>query len=284
MTLSDYQISIGGLVLGPTTDYTIHKIDGLGVPEIRDSDTRRPIDHGDFYGLDFLSGRTVTVEATVRGSTAAEAVTNLQTLSAQWQPVATTAAATRPLSFKFPGQVEKEIRGRPRRMEADTSRILGSNVGVLLEYRAADPRIYAVSGDSTGVAIFQAGGTRSYSRTFSHAYAGGGAETYIYATNSGNFSTRPVATIVGPCTNPRVENVTTGEFVECETTLLSTDSLVIDFDARTIVLNGTASRYSTITTDSTWWELAPGTTTVRFMANAYDAAALLTLAWASAWI
>jgi hypothetical protein len=58
----------------------------------------------------------------------------------------------------------------------------------------------------------------------------------------------------------------------------------VDFDAKTVVLNGTASRYSTLTTDSTWWEIAPGTVNVRYAADTFDPASLLTLVWSSAWI
>ena len=42
-------------------------------------------------------------------------------------------------------------------------------------------------------------------------------------------------------------------------TLASTDSLVIDMGARTVILNGVASRYNTIVTGSSWWTIPPGT-------------------------
>lgn len=283
MTVTDYQIQIGSVVLGPGTNYIVHNIDGFGIPAMRANDVMRPRDHGEFYGLDYLPGRTITITLTVRGNSDSDVVANLETLLAAWQPVAPTVDADAPLSFKFPGQSARQFLGRPRRASADTSRIVGNKVPVVLEYKTADPRQYAVGGSFSIIGISAAVGGRSYPRTYPLAF-GGGSSASITATNSGNFSTRPVALIAGPITNPRIENVTTGEAVKLAIALTSTDTLTVDFDARTIVLNGTASRYSALTSDSVWWELAPGNSLVRLSADSYDPAATLSLSWASAWI
>ena len=89
-----------------------------------------------------------------------------------------------------------------------------------------------------------------------------------FADNLGNYPTRPTVSIFGPCVNPVVTNFTTGEIMQCIISLVSGDELDIDFDARTILLNG-QSRYSTKTTASTWWEIAPITVEIHFNANAF---------------
>lgn len=283
MSLTDYQLQIGSLVLGPSTNYTIHKVDGFGLPAVRSTDVNRPRDHGDFYSLDFIGQRVVTIDLTVRGTSDANVVANLDTLMATWQPVSTDATTTDALSIKLPGQSARQIKGRPRRAVADTSRIIGNRIPVTLEFKAADPRVYADTASSGSVGLLQATSGRSYNRVYPLSY-GGGSSANLSAVNAGNFATRPVATILGPAVNPVVQNVTTGQWVKFLTTLTGSDTLVVDFDARTVILNGSASRYSTMTSDSQWWELAPGTSQIVFSADAYQAAALLTLAWRSAWL
>lgn len=283
MTIADYQIQIGALTLGPGTNYIVQKVDGFGLPDVRATDVVRPRDDGEFFGLDYLPGRVITITAVVRGASAAEVVANLDALMAVWQPGAPDTSTLQPLTFQFPGQAARQFKGRPRRLDADTSRIVGNNVPVVLEYKAADPRQYDATPDSVTVAVSSVTSGRTYPRTYPLTF-GGGSSNAIAATNAGNRATRPTAHIVGPATNPVVTNSTTGQRVKFSIVLTATDFLDVDFDAKTVVLNGTASRYSTLTSDSSWWELAPGLTTVQFSADTSTVATALTLAWASAWL
>lgn len=283
MTVTDYQIQIGALVLGPNTNYIVQSIEGFGLPDVRATDTPRPRDDGEFFGLDFMPGRTMVITAVVRGASAAEVVANLDALMAEWQTISSDTATMKPLTFKFPGQDARQFKGRPRRLDATTARIIGNNVPVVLEYKAADPRQFDATPDSVTVGVSSVTSGRAYPRTYPLAF-GGGSSNAIAALNAGNYPTRPTARITGPATNPRITNSTTGEYVSFAIVLGAGDFLDVDFDSRTVVLNGTTSRYSTLTSDSTWWELAPGTTTVQFSASVSSGATALTLAWASAWI
>lgn len=283
MTLIDYQLSIGGLVLGPGTNYIVQSIDGFGTADVRATDVPRPRDHGEFYGLDYLPGRTITITAIIRGSSPANVVANIDALLAVWQPINVDTATVNELSYKFPGQDARQLRGRPRRCPIDTHRIIGNNAPVVLEYKAADPRQYDDTGDTAIVGVSSVTTGRAYPRTYPLTF-GGGSSNAIAALNAGNFSTRPMARILGPATNPSILNSNTGEKVKFALTLASGDFLDVDFDAKTAVLNGTTSRYGTLTSDSTWWELAPGLTTVQFAADTSSGATSLTFTWASAWL
>lgn len=282
MTLLDYQLSIGGLALGPGTNYIVQNVDGFGPADMRTTDVPRPRDHGEFYGLDFLPGRTVTITAVIKGSSPANVVANIDALLAVWQPISTDTSTVNVLTYKFPGQDQRQFNGRPRRCPIDTSRIIGNNAPIVLEYFVADPRQYsALNTVSVGVSSVTSG--RSYPRTYPLTF-GGGSSNAISAVNAGNFSTRPTARIIGPATNPSILNSNAGQHVKFAITLGASDFLDIDFDAKTVVLNGTASRYSTLTTDSAWWSLAPGMTTVQFSADTSTGATALTFNWASAWL
>ena len=282
---SDYTMQIGdGLVIGAGTEYIVTEVDGFGIPAVRNGDTPRPSDRGSFFGRDFIGHRMVTVKVTVVGDSDSDALDNLEALFAAWQLATPDGDAYMPLRFQVPGRDTRRFHGRPRDAAVDETAIQGAQIPVTLLFATADPSIFSDDLSSDTVPLADPGGGRSYPLTFPRVFGSGGvAGGVIFATNQGNYATRPVATIVGPCVNPSIENVDTGEVMAFTITLASTDTLVVDFDARTVELNG-ASRYSTKTTASTWFELAPGTTEIHFTASSFTAGAELTLEWRSAWM
>lgn len=279
----DYGLTIAGLDLGPGTNYIVHSVDGFGIPTTRVGDSPRPRDHGLFYGLDFMDGRTITISLTVRGATPSEVVANLDTLLAAWKPIYSDSLTISALAYKFPGQVARLLRGRPRQAKADTSRIIGNRVPVTLEYVAADPRQYAAAGSVGTVGMATSSGGRTYNRIYNLSYGASGS-VFLFATNAGDFVTKPILKITGPAANPHVENLTTGEVMKFALTLAAGDILTIDCDARTVLLNGTASRYSSLSSDSAFITMQPGSNTLRFIADTYQPAASLEVDWSSAWL
>lgn len=150
---------------------------------------------------------------------------------------------------------------------------------------ADDPLKYGlnmISGSGGISAVLATGHT--FPVTFPMTFAGTGASglTSIGMTNSGTaYSPRVVATLNGPLGKGawRLTNETTGEFITFDVALLATDSLVIDFSARTATLNGfpVSSAYT-----GTFWKLAPGSNTIRLYAEP-NATASVTIQSYSAW-
>lgn len=99
--------------------------------------------------------------------------------------------------------------------------------------------------------------------------------------NDGSMGAWPTVTITGPCTGPAITNATTGQtltFPDLE--LGADDELVIDFSAGTVLLNGTADRYSYMDfTASEWWQLPPGPSEIQFTADLLESPAHATLTW-----
>lgn len=85
----------------------------------------------------------------------------------------------------------------------------------------------------------------------------------LLTNNVGNYKTMPKFTIRGPVINPSLTLTSTGEFFGLTTTLTSSDVIVVDMQAGTVVLNGTTTRYGVVTTGSSWFGLPPGGSTVR---------------------
>ena len=102
-------------------------------------------------------------------------------------------------------------------------------------------------------------------------------------SNEGNFTANPTFTFAGPVTNPRVDNLTHDQSLSFTTTVADGDTLVVDTEQRTVLLNGTASRYSTLDFGSDWIEFQPGINEIRYQA-ATTTTTTMTTTWRSAWV
>lgn len=283
--MSDYQLTIGGLTLGAGTDYELPPkgIEGLGLPEVRTSDTPRPQDHGLFWGTDYFGKLTLTFEVTILGDDAADAAALKDALAAVWQPPAPGLGtdAVAPLTLDLPGQVPRTLDGRPRRAAYDLEDLKSGVIIATLQYDATDPRLYAAE-TLLSTAAATAGGGRTYNRVYPLVYAAGGTGGTLLVTNLGNIPSRPVLRVLGPSTTPRIENITAGRFLAANVAVAAGDYLEFDLDAHTVMLNGTASRYGSLISGSSWWELAPGDNSIKF--TSADSVGTLQLTYRSAWL
>jgi len=99
------------------------------------------------------------------------------------------------------------------------------------------------------------------------------------ATNSGNFKASPVLTVTGSAAGPIViTNSTAGATVSVSTAVPGGQQLVIDFLARTVLLNG-VNRYDLVTSTPTWWDVLPGANTI-----VYSGGGTAVLSWNDSWI
>lgn len=263
---NSYQLEYQGvfpLLLGDGTDFEIVEIRGLDhLPDVRTSDTERPADHGMFGGTDFAGGRTVEVVLEVTGATEAAFRANVDDLGK-----ATVFRATEaPLSFRLPALGgDRRINCRPRRRALpDDIDYFFRRSPATLQFFAADPRVYADAETVLSVVAATSGGGRTYDRVYPLTYAAGGTGGNLTFTNAGTFESRPVLTISGPCDTPKVESITEGKHLQVNVNVAAGETLVLDLDKRTVLLNGTASRYSSLATGSAWWVLRPGDNQIKF--------------------
>jgi hypothetical protein len=278
---ADGQIEMRGLLIGSGTDFLISDdgIDGFGTTDLRTSDVARPQAHGLFQQRTWLGQRDIDFEILVVGDTQAEVLTNLQTLGEAFAPASSTEAEA--LALRVGGSVFLAY-GRPDKTAADVSLIQSGLAKVKTRFVATDPLLYDATenADSSGGASVTGG--HGYPHAYPHGY-GTVVSGSIAATNAGNFETYGTATITGPCTNPTVTLIETGETLSCTITVEATDSLVIDFKERTVTLNGTASRSNTVDRPgSTWFALAPGVNTVQFSQDSGSGS--MSWAWRDAWL
>ncbi len=99
------------------------------------------------------------------------------------------------------------------------------------------------------------------------------------ATNTGNFAASPVLTVTGSAAGPIViANTTAGRTITVTTAIPAAQLLVIDFRARTILLNG-VNRYDLVTGTPQWFDIAPGNNTIT-----YSGGGTPSLSWFDSWI
>lgn len=274
--LTDFQmqISVDGssvpptLVIGPTTNYLITEVDGFGVPTVRSDDLPKPEDIGAYFGRDLIGQRMITVKMTVVGTSQSNALDNLDALFSAWQLATPDGSAFMQLYYKLPGRTARFFKGRPRDVVVDWTAVQGSQIPVTLLFATADPAAYDSTAHTTNATIVTAG-----------------TPVTLSAANGGNFRTLPLVTINGPITNPSIKNVNTGETLSFTAILGALDSLVIDFNNRTVTNGLSGNQYFQKDPTSVWWEMAAATTTnIQFNCTAKGSGNGCLVAWNNAYL
>ncbi|MCA1841914.1 MAG: phage tail family protein [Actinobacteria bacterium] len=151
---------------------------------------------------------------------------------------------------------------------------------------AADPRRYGTTLHSQVTMLPSSSGGLAVPITPPFTVTATVTSGDITAVNDGSFGTRPVFLVAGPVQQPRVVTQYpdgTIRVLAYSQNLASGDQLVIDTDAHTAILGGTATRRRFLS--GQWPEIPPRTSvTFGFRAAVYDPSATLTAQWRSAWI
>lgn len=280
-------MAYSGLTMGAGTAYSISSIAGLlDLPEVRSADRVRLRRHGALAGDDFAGVREIEIELVLVG----DGLDDTSFAAALDALLAATriGRAELPLTFRIPGVAgggDRLVYARPRKRELllDPERMAARVPEIVLQLVATDPRLYDAT-EGTGLSTLPtAGGGLEFPLDFDLTFGAVSTGGTITAVNVGTFPTSPTFRIDGPITNPRIENVTAGKTLALNITLLTGEWLDIDTEARTILLGGTASRYSSLAVGSEWWDLEPGTSEVTFRATT-PTAATLSMTWRSAWL
>ncbi len=295
-SLLNYRFAFNGFEFGGGESvYQIMTLDGLeDLPVIRNQDDNRGYQDGMWTGRDFLSGRTLVFVMTVRGDSNFSMSHYLNLLQTNLVP---QQQGTGLLQFQLPNQALQQINARVRRRSVTIDTSYSSGLAtVTYEFFCPDPRYYddaLQSVDLYNPAVFTTG--RTYNRVYTAAatpnaypnetgmsYGGGSAATNAIS-NIGWTTTYPIFTITGPCINPKVTNTLNGNYLLVNTTMISSDTLVINTDLRTVTLNN-VNRRALLNNSSTWFAAPPGTSYYTFDAQGTGAGTTCLTTWRSAYI
>ena len=277
-----YTSNFNNLTFGPGTDIQLVEIDGLRSMKTRTSDQTYPEEDGALPGIDLLDERTLTYKLQIAAPQTMTVEDALQACASAFQVIRDPAGGL-PLQVILPGWSEpRQLTARPinNDIPVDVNYTFGF-IQFSVQFACADPLIYSTTQHTASTGLPSPTAGLSFNVTFPAAF-GASAGGSVVVTNAGNYATRPVITITGPCINPYVSNGT--DFMQFDISLAASDVLVIDMAAKSVVLNGSASRYNTVTTGSAWWGLAPGDSTFTFSSgDGSHVAATATVQWYDAW-
>jgi hypothetical protein len=284
--VSDYwQMEYRETLLGEGSSFALVQAEGLlDLPALQTADRLRLRRHGLSPGDDFAASRSIVLQIEVD----ADDTTALNSTMSTLLDITRPGLDESPLTLKVPGVAgggKRRVNVRPRRREVpiDLDFFYGLPM-VTIEFVATDPRIYDATPWRVVTALPSGTGGLSFPAT-SPLYFDAQSETGdIEAENQGTFPVAPVIRIDGPVTNPTVTHLEKGSTLDFTITLGASDYLIIDNESRSVLLNGTSNRYSTLTSTSQWWDLDPGDNTIRFRSDTNTEAAVMTAYYRSAWL
>ena len=280
----DWQAEYNGVLLGDGTPFHIAQIDGLlDLPDIRSSDTVRMRRHGLRAGDDYTAGRRVvlTLEVSSTDTVSFSAAVD------QLMVATTPGGEPAPLVFQIPGVAgsgKRSVMCRPRRRSLPVGREFYYQLPLAtIEFYSVDPRIESSALLAQSTDLETAGGGLNFNAVAPFVFGATAEGGVMTISNDGNFTASPTFTFTGPVSNPRVENLTHGQTLSFTITVADGDTLVVDTDQRTVLLNGTASRYSTMDFGSNWVNFQPGVNEITYRAST-TTTTTMTTTWRSAWV
>lgn len=293
------QAQYGDLLLGAGTPYRWKTLTGWGdLPPLDSGTVNRSNAHGAYPGLLLAQSRTIGVDGLVVRAPRAQI----------GQVVGRLEAATAPRVDEIPLVIWQDERGPllayaraiRRAIPHDLGYRLGTITGAAIQWEATDPRRYELAERVASARLpapeqgldwhtdTETGLDDGLDWSTGLAFGEPGSTGAVSAANVGSAEAHPIVEFRGPVVRPSVTNVTTGDALEYDLPLAAGDVLVVDTQAGTVVLNGTASRLYTATSRSVpeqTWTLPPGTTPLIFRAapGSSNPAASVTLRWRSAY-
>jgi hypothetical protein len=270
------QWELNGLLMGQGTSYLVEDFQMWVAPDIRPGETVRAQSHGAFPGTDWLGTRLVSAIVNITPSTQTAEIAAMQTLAGAWQPPAD--GATVPLVWQVGDGVKYRLNGKPRLASTAFEYWMPTEC----RFVATDPRIYANTESSASTGLATGSGGLSFAATAPFVFGTSGG-AFMSCTNSGTFNAPWTATFTGPLVAPTLTHVGTGKaLILSGASIAAGETLVVSSASRTVLLNGTASRYSWLAATSQWFDLSPGANSVNL--TGASGAGSVTIAWRSAWI
>jgi hypothetical protein len=276
----DWQVELpGSYLIGSGQAVGIVRIDGLeALPEMRVADVPRPRAAGSFALPQYPAERVVTIDVEVARTAAA----TMREVVDAWNAATVPAATESAIVYQLPGTGKRRLVGRVRRRTLPVDRGFGFGRAIgSVQIVASDPRILdnVETSGSTGVGSVTGG--LGFPHGFPHGF-GAATAGAIAIDNAGNTPAPWTATLAGPLTSPRITVVGGDGDLELNGfDLADGQTIELDSAARTVLLNGTASRYSSLTR-RVWFELPVGASLVQL--GAASGTGTLTVRYRSAWL
>ena len=293
-----YQVAYLGVTLGNGTPVNLSGITGLrALAPLRTGDVPRGSADGNFSGLNYLDARMVHMDFLIAATTNAE--TAIRSVASVFGVNITDATAyamtvgryltgilggnTLPpsmLTIQLPGRTYPiACFGRPDAFDLpiDDNYQYGW-VAVSAEFKVPDGVLYDLNVQQATCGLQSPTAGLRFPVTFPATF-GSSSGGSVSVNNTGTYRTHPVIRFTGPCTTPVATLNSTGQYVGVNIGLAAGDTVIVDTQAGTITLNGTALRNNNILPGSTFFTLPTGAQSVGFStSDAITVAGTMTVA------
>ena len=272
-----FTIKIGDVILGEQSGYELQfPIQGLSKPPIRISGSEYSGRDGGFVSAQYYARRQIVVNGFIIGKSCDEFETKKQDflnelrIRSSLDVFITTFANRHFYTSAYLMDVKMDI----------MAQTMGQFQITLI---CEDPFLYD-AGDGSDP-------ESGYSEVPIYRSLAGGYETpyelpvewepgqeYTVVNNNGDIIIYPQIRLEGTFTNPRIDNLTTGGYVQIEVVTGPGDVLIIDMKERTVTLNG-GSILPYRTETSSWWGLEVGQNKIALNTDSPDDTQQGTVRW-----
>lgn len=228
-----------------------------GMPPYALTESRAPLTDGADLRFVLADVREVDIPLLVSASSYGELFAACRALSGALNPKAGPGI----LRITAPDDTQRDLNCTySGGFEHDWSAGFSDHISSVLVFRAHDPYLYDTN--ATQIGPYFASSAPAFFPILPIHLGSSSVLTGFSVDNNGDADAYPVWTIHGPGSAITLTNNTTGKSLALTgnggLTLLSTDTLVIDTQARTVLLNGSTSQYSKLSFSSSLWTFARG--------------------------
>lgn len=282
-SLGGRRVDLGGVSLGMVdaagVAWHLQALEGWDGADQRSEYSVREADHGAWAAPVYLNQRPITLAGKIEAA-------SLATLDAAMEQLIAACSLTDTTLTVYETTPKQALvrRSGPPLLRPVTDRIAAYSLLVT----AADPRRYStvLQSMTTGLPSVTGGLTVPIVMPIVISTTSTGGAFIL--TNEGSFATSPTFTITGPADTPVIVcERPDGSTIQLaySDTLGVGDTLVIDCAAHEVTLNDAVSRRRYLSLQSSWPEVAAGSSlSVQWSSLTYDAAAMLTGTCRSAWM
>ncbi|WP_284984310.1 phage tail domain-containing protein [Arthrobacter sp. efr-133-TYG-118] len=284
--LAPFQVFISstGTVVGAgAAGISLLSVTGLrDLSGLRTGDAPRALADGSYPGLNYLDERVVTIKWDLTLASGLE--TALQVLAAGFQNVADPSSicmtsgdflrqvagvgATKPVSslqFQLPGRTSPLVTfGRPTKhvVPIDLNYQWGQTQPAS-EWTSADGEVYDATVISAATSLPSPTSGMAWPAAFPWTF-GSSSGGSMQLNNTGNYAAKPLFMIQGPVSYPKITHTNSGQTMYLNIVLGAADILILDHQAGTVTLNGTANRNNLVGFGSSFFTLSPGNNGIGF--------------------
>ncbi len=269
-----WQIELNGLLMGPSTNFVVKEFSPWTAPTIRAGGQEQARGSwGSNPGVDDLGDRLVPAKLLIAGSSYADVQASRRLLAAAWMPPASGVVV---LVWMEDDLVKYRLSGKPQLSDS----MLEPNVPTDARFLAVDPRIYLNAESSVAASLGSAPSGLTFNAAANFSFGGPALGGAMNPVNAGTIAAPWTATFTGPIVDPAIYHNGQSASVRLVGSLAAGETLVVDSASKTVILNGTASRYNWVSSATRWFMLDPGANSLTFAAT--SGAGSCTLAWRSA--